>query len=99
MLCRWPVANVEALMAEAVKRAVRGGCTTVVLVLGLMYAVPVAAHASGTTYTWVGNTQLAGADNHSWTDGRNWSPEGVPGDGDSVVIEQPSNSDCFAHVD
>jgi hypothetical protein len=70
-----------------------------VLVLAPSIAVPEAAQAAGTSYTWVGNTQTAGADNHSWTDARNWSPAGVPGDGDSVVIEQPSSADCFAHVD
>ena len=44
----------------------------------------------GTTYTWVGNTQVSMADNHSWSDQRNWNPQGVPDDGDSVVITQPA---------
>jgi hypothetical protein len=86
-------------MADATKRAICRGCTSALLVLGVVVAVPAAAHASGTLYTWVGNSQGGGADNHSWTDARNWSPAGVPGDGDSVTIEQPSSSDCFAHVD
>jgi hypothetical protein len=60
--------------------------------------LPVAAHAS-TTYTWVGNSMVPTADNHSWTDQGNWDPQGVPGDGDSVVIEQPGPGLCFAHVD
>ncbi|HZC69990.1 MAG TPA: hypothetical protein VE442_04810 [Jatrophihabitans sp.] len=68
--------------------------------LAMVISTPVAAQAAGgTTYTWVGNTQIAMADNHSWGDARNWNPSGVPGDGDSVVIEQPSSGDCFAHVD
>jgi len=71
-----------------------------VAVAALALSVPAVARAGGgTTYTWVGNTLTAAADNHSWSDSRNWSPAGVPGSGDSVVIEQPSNSDCFAHVD
>ncbi|HEV7204235.1 MAG TPA: hypothetical protein VGN18_06460 [Jatrophihabitans sp.] len=86
-------------MPDAEEAARRRIGTTVTLVLTLLFAVPVAAHASGTVYTWVGNTQTAGADNHSWTDARNWNPSGVPGTGDSVTIEQPSNTDCFAHVD
>lgn len=58
------------------------------------------AHAAGgTSYTWVGNSTNSQADNHSWTDQRNWNPVGVPGDGDSVTIAQPGSSDCFAHVD
>jgi hypothetical protein len=69
-------------------------------VVSVMISAPVSARAAGgTTYTWVGNTQMAGADNHSWGDARNWNPSGVPGDGDSVIIEQPSSGDCFAHVD
>lgn len=85
-------------MAETINRVVRrlGPAT---LVLATMFVAPVAAHAAGTTYTWVGNTQSASADNHSWTDARNWSPAGVPGDGDSVIIKQPAKNDCFAHVD
>lgn len=59
-----------------------------------------AAHASGgTTYTWVGSSVDPSADNHSWTDARNWNPGGVPGDGDSVVIAPPDASHCTASVD
>ena len=52
-----------------------------------------------TSYTWVGSSQDHNADNHSWTDIRNWEPEGVPGDGDSVAISPPDQSHCVAHVD
>lgn len=76
-----------------------GRVIVLVAVLSAAFVPAVASAAGGTTYTWVGNTQTASADNHSWSDSRNWDPTGVPGDGDSVVIEQPSNSDCFAHVD
>ena len=57
------------------------------------------AHASGVAYTWVGSSVNAAADNHSWTDSRNWSPAAVPGDGDSVFIDSPDASHCTAHVD
>jgi hypothetical protein len=52
----------------------------------------------GTTYNWVGNTQDPAADNHSWSDKKNWDPQGEPKDGDSVVIELPPGR-CAAHVD
>ena len=62
--------------------------------------LPAAADAAGgTAYTWVGSSQDPNADNHSWTDARNWSPSGVPGDGDSVSIAQPDGTHCTAHVD
>jgi hypothetical protein len=61
-------------------------------------ATPATA-AGGTAYTWVGSSQNAAADNHSWTDARNWSPQGVPGDGDSVVVTEPDAAHCTAHVD
>lgn len=63
----------------------------------LLPAAP--AHAAGTRFTWVGSSQDPTADNHSWTDARNWSPQGVPGNGDSVSIAQPNGSHCTAHVD
>lgn len=72
-------------------------CLVVGLLLSVLFTAP--AHAAGgTTYTWVGDTKTPSADNHSWSDQRNWDPQGVPGDGDSVVIEQPAPT-CFAHVD
>jgi hypothetical protein len=63
------------------------------------WAAAPAFAAGGTTYTWVGNSQDVTADNHSWTDSRNWSPSGVPGDGDSVSIDAPDAAHCTAHVD
>ncbi len=73
---------------------------TLAILLSLLVLPPLAAHAAGgATYTWVGNSTGSVGDNHSWSDSKNWSPVGVPGDGDSVVIEQPSADDCFAHVD
>lgn len=44
---------------------------------------PASAQAS-TAYTFVGAT--GGGDDTSWGDAKNWSPEGVPGDGDAVTI-------------
>jgi hypothetical protein len=81
-------------MARRLVAFVSALCTTMLL------CVAVADNAvAATTYTWVGNSQPSGGDNHSWTDAQNWDPNGVPGDGDSVIIEQPSQDDCFAHVD
>ena len=86
-------------MGEARMGVRRLGCA-LAAVLCVLALPPLAAHAtSGTTYTWVGNSQGSGGDNHSWSDSENWNPVGVPGDGDSVIIEQPSAGDCFAHVD
>ena len=56
------------------------------------------ADDGGTSYTWIGNTQDPAADNHSWGDKKNWDPQEVPKDGDSVVIELPPGR-CAAHVD
>ena len=56
------------------------------------------ADDGGTTYTWIGNTQDPAADNHTWGEKKNWEPQGVPKDGDSVVIELPPGR-CAAHVD
>ncbi len=51
------------------------------------------------TYSWVGSATDPQADNHSWTDRRNWSPTGVPGDGDAVNIVSPQSGPCDIHVD
>ena len=70
-------------------------------ILGIALTVgpaPTATAAGGATYTWIGNTQNPAADNHSWSDQGNWEPNGVPGDGDSVIIQLPSGR-CAAHVD
>lgn len=69
------------------------------LALGTVPFAAAASADSGTTYTWVGSSVNPNADNHSWTDARNWSPGGVPGDGDSVVIEPPDATHCTASVD
>ena len=66
------------------------------LTVGLAPAA--SADDGGTTYNWVGNTQDPAADNHSWGDKKNWDPQEVPKDGDSVVIELPPGR-CAAHVD
>jgi hypothetical protein len=67
------------------------------VVVGLATAVHPAS-AAGTSYTWVGSSQNAHADNHSWGDPLNWSPNGVPSDGDSVSVQAPLPI-CAAHVD
>jgi hypothetical protein len=67
--------------------------------LAIACSSAVARADGGTTYSWVGSSQDPTADNHSWTDQRNWSPKGVPGDGDSVVIVQPDAAHCSASVD
>lgn len=71
----------------------------VAVLLAVSFAVAAPAHASGTSYTWIGSSANSGGDNHSWTDSRNWSPGGVPGTGDSVTIHSPDASHCTAHVD
>src|SRR4051794_34305288 len=78
-------------------RLLRVSLAAVFVPAALVWA-PVPAQAE-TTYTWIGNSQDASADDHSWTDQRNWDPTGVPTDGDSVVITQPGDAPCFAHVD
>jgi hypothetical protein len=67
------------------------------LTIGLAPAAS-ADDGGGTTYNWIGNTQDPAADNHSWGDKKNWDPQEVPKDGDSVVIELPPGR-CAAHVD
>jgi hypothetical protein len=71
---------------------------SLVLVVGGAVVAPVAVAAS-TAYTWIGGTGTPQGDNSSWTDPNNWSPTGVPGNGDSVSIAAPTKDDCFAHVD
>jgi hypothetical protein len=69
--------------------------TTLAATIMVALAPPAAA---STAYVWVGNTVDPMADHHSWSDARNWSPVGIPGDGDSVSISPPSPI-CSAHVD
>ena len=71
----------------------------VLAVLATSLVAAPAGAVTGTTYTWVGSTVDPNADHHSWTDARNWSPQGVPGNGDSVIVQQPSPGQCTAHVD
>jgi fibronectin-binding autotransporter adhesin len=56
----------------------------------LLVGAPVVLVASpvhaATTYTWTAGIGDPHADGHSWGDSRNWSPAGVPGDGDSVIV-------------
>jgi hypothetical protein len=63
------------------------------------FAAEPAIAAGGTSYRWIGNSQNSGGDNHSWTDQRNWSPAGVPSDGDSVSIDAPDALHCTVNVD
>ncbi len=66
------------------------------LVAGALALCPLAvvapAHAA-TAYTWSG---LGTTD--SWSEAANWSPNGVPGDGDSVTVRPPTTGSCNAHV-
>jgi len=69
---------------------------------GLLAALPsptIATPAGGHSFSWVGSRINHDADNHSWTDPRNWSPEGVPGDGDVASIVSPQTEPCDVHVD
>jgi hypothetical protein len=62
--------------------------------LALLPAAP--AHAA-TTYTFTGAFDSVTADHHTWGDAENWSPNGVPGNGDSVVVQDvPGHT---VHVD
>lgn len=65
-----------------------------------LVAVAAPAHAA-TSYTWIGGSRPSPnqGDNHSWGDARNWNPESVPGDGDSVSIAPPNPEHCGAYVD
>lgn len=47
------------------------------------------AFGNGTNYTWI--AKAPSPNDHSWSDARNWSPTGVPGDGDSASIGNTIN--------
>lgn len=65
--------------------------------LAAAFAVAPSADATtGTSYVWSGGS--TGGDNTSWSDANNWTPGGVPGDGDSVSIDSPDASHQTAHV-
>jgi hypothetical protein len=66
--------------------------------LAALFCLAAPASASGNTYHWKGNVGGTG-DNHSWSDQNNWSPTGVPGTGDSVIIAPPDASHCVVSVD
>jgi hypothetical protein len=69
------------------------------LALGVTVAVSPAAFATGTTYSWLGQRDgVSGSDTHDWTNPLNWSPAGVPGDGDSVFAVPPANASGL-HLD
>jgi hypothetical protein len=65
-------------------RIVRGLLACTLASIGFVAFAP-AAHAA-TTYTWVGAG--GGGDNSDWGDSANWSPAGVPADGDSISVAQ-----------
>jgi hypothetical protein len=74
-----------------------------ILLVTLAVAATVAAssiaYASGTSYTWLGQRDgVPGSDTHDWTNPLNWSPEGVPADGDSVVAVPPAGATGL-HID
>lgn len=75
----------------------------VVAALGVTFLVtagPARGDDPHTRFTWVGSSTGSGGDNHSWTDERNWAPQGVPGRADTVEVAPPSGTRCFpAHVD
>lgn len=48
--------------------------------------VPATPAQAATQLTWTGGYDDPHADHHSWTDARNWSPQQVPDDGDSVTV-------------
>lgn len=50
-----------------------------------------AALASATDYTWSN-----GAGTFSWADAANWSPEGVPGEGDNIIFNANAAGDVIA---
>lgn len=56
-----------------------------------------AAGVSGTSFTWVGSAPNQG-DGRSWTDPRNWDPQGVPGDGDFVFTKATRKGTCTVDI-
>jgi hypothetical protein len=55
------------------------GSSILMLAFTILTAAP-ATVAAGNTFTWVGTYSS------SWGDSRNWSPGGVPGNGDSIIL-------------
>ena len=58
--------------------------TTLVVGAALAVVVPGTAAYASTTYTW--DKANPEGDHRNWDTKENWSPAGIPGDGDSVVI-------------
>ena len=65
--------------------------------IGLTAGPVSAGQADATSYTWVGASGGSGGDNASWTDPLNWSPQGVPHDGDSATVTSTAD-DCTVDV-
>ncbi|MDO9455719.1 hypothetical protein [Nocardioides sp.] len=76
-----------------VRHLLRGvaAATVTAAVLGSWLVHAPAAQAAGTAYAWTGQ----GADDE-WANTQNWTPQGVPGTGDSVVIAPPTTGSCLA---
>lgn len=74
---------------------------TAIVVAATLISMPAgSAHAAGgSSFVWQGSANGSGGDNHSWTDPRNWIPNGVPADGSSVAIDDPDAAHCTAAVD
>ncbi|HEY7281897.1 MAG TPA: hypothetical protein VID47_09910, partial [Actinomycetota bacterium] len=66
------------------RRLLAAAAAVALLTAGLVGSSARRASAS-TTYTWTGNSP---ADPHAWGAEKNWEPEGVPQDGDSVNVDK-----------
>jgi hypothetical protein len=73
---------------------IRAALLSAVLAASGALALAPAAAASGTSYTYVAD----GTDGSNWNDPNNWSPSGVPGNGDSVYIAPPTPDHCSADL-
>src|SRR5687767_7915318 len=58
--------------------------TLSILLMGLTAALP--AHAVDYTFDGGAAQDTPPGDSQLWADARNWSPDGIPGAGDSVTI-------------
>ncbi len=61
-------------------------------VFSLGFVLPAAAYA--TAYTWTAGGYVSGSST-PWTNPANWSPNGVPGPGDDVVIDDAITSESI----
>ncbi|HEX7738574.1 MAG TPA: hypothetical protein VF426_02870 [Marmoricola sp.] len=76
-------------MTRSIRTAAGAAVGAVIAALVVVLPAPL-AHAA-TTYTWTqgydgAGDPVPGADHVSWSDPDNWSPSGVPGAGDSVLL-------------